>query len=257
RCFAQLTQPVSYAYSGGVIPRDLKPGNIMVGACGEVQVMEGGLPRVRGKPAATAASPAEELSTIHTVRTTGTDPSTESGAVMGTPGYMAPEQARGEVEKLDERCDVFGLGAILCLILTGRPPYTASGSANLVRQASQGDLADTYLRLDNCGADAELRTLAKACLAPDPEKRPRHAGQVAEQVAAYQAQVQERLRQAELECTRAVVKAQEERKRRRLALVLAAAVVMLLAGGSAVGFWYQHQEAEQERRLGEAEKGIE
>jgi serine/threonine-protein kinase len=169
---------------------------------------------------------------------------------------MAPEQARGEVQRLDERCDVFGLGAILCVILTGKPPYVGT-KAEVFRQAARGALEEVFHRLSSCGADAELVTLAKAGLPPDPEERPRHAGEVAEYVAGYQAKVQERLRQAEVERTAALVKAAEERKRRRLTLGLAALVAVVLVGSGAAGFWYQQQQAERERRLGEAEKGIE
>ena len=80
---------------------------------------------------------------------------------MGTPSYMAPEQARGEVDRLDERCDVFALGSILCEILTGEPAFTGRSSGEIQRKASRGELKDAVDRLDACGADAELIALAK------------------------------------------------------------------------------------------------
>src|SRR5262249_54284469 len=148
----------------GVIHRDLKPGNVMVGAFGEVQVMDWGLAKVLGSQRAAATSiRAEDLSTIFTVRTAADDASTQDGTILGTPAYMAPEQARGEVDKLDERCDVFGLGAILCVVLTGQPPYVGP-KTDLHRQASEGQLTGAFARLDDCGADSELVALAKACL---------------------------------------------------------------------------------------------
>jgi serine/threonine-protein kinase len=156
-----------------------------------------------------------------------------SKAAGGTPGYMAPEQARGEVEPVDERADVFGLGAILCEILTGQPPFGGKSGAALL-QAQRADLTETLTRLDGCGADAELVALAKRCLAAQPEDRPRDAAAVAEMAAAYLAGVAARLRQAELDGAEARARAGEERKRYRLLLALAGSVlvtVLLGAGG--------------------------
>jgi tetratricopeptide (TPR) repeat protein len=245
--FEQVCQTVAYAHSQGVLHRDLKPSNIMVGAFGEVQVMDWGLAKVLGgRP---AAAPAADTSAIATVRTQTPGQSSQAGAVMGTPAYMAPEQARGEVERLDERCDVFGLGAILCVILTGQPPYRG-GALEVRRRAAEGDLADACARLDGSGADAELVHLAKACLDPDSGARPRDAGAVARAVAAYQAGVQERLRRAELEraaaeagAAQARAKAAAERRARRFQAGLAAAVLGLAAGGAAAGLWYQNDRA--------------
>jgi serine/threonine-protein kinase len=256
--FGQVCQTVAYAHSRGILHRDLKPSNVMVGAFGEVQVMDWGLAKVLGSTHTSgAAIQAKEMSTIATVRTAEDDLATQEGAVLGTPAYMAPEQARGEIERLDERADVFGLGAILCVLLTGKPPYVASSKAEVYRQAKEAVLTDASARLEACGADGELLRLAKGCLTPDLAERPRQAGLVAEAVATYQTRVQERLQQAEMARARAEVKAQEERKRRRGTLLLAAAVVVLLLGGSATGWWYLQQAAAQQRRLGEAQQGIE
>src|SRR5262249_27477458 len=143
-----------------------------------------------------------------------------AGSVMGTPSYMAPEQARGEVDRIDERSDVFALGSILCEILTGEPAFLGRGSGEIQRKAALGDLADGMPRLEACGADTELVALANACLAREPEDRPRAAGAVAERVTAYLAGVQEKLRRAELDRV-------EERARRRLTTVAAAALILL------------------------------
>src|SRR5262249_37873453 len=152
----------------------------MVGAFGEVQVMDWGLAKVLGKERAAETSiQTEELSTIYTARMAGSDPSTAAGSVMGTPAYMAPEQARGEGDKVDERADIFGLGGLLGGMLTGKPPHVEPRE-KLHRQAAQGDLADAFARLDASGADTELVDLAKFCLSPQREERPSHAGLVAE-----------------------------------------------------------------------------
>ena len=118
--------------------------------------------------------------------------------MLGTPAYMAPEQARGEVDRLDERADVFALGSILCEVLTGEPAFTGRTSGEIQRKAARGEMADALARLDACGADAELVALAPHCLAAEAEDRPRDAGAVAERLTAYLAGVQERLRAAEL-----------------------------------------------------------
>src|SRR5262249_2988992 len=145
----------AYAHAHGVVHRDLKPSNVMVGSFGEVQVMDWGLAKLLRRGAEDNA-----------IRTTGTGSTAEDArtGVGGTPGYMAPEQARGEGETVDEGADVFGLGAILCAILTGTPPFRGDRAAAL-RASERGDLAAAFARLDRCGADAELVALCKECLA--------------------------------------------------------------------------------------------
>src|SRR5262249_60925691 len=141
------------------------------------------------------------------------------------------EQARGEIEQLDRRCDVFGRGGILCELLTGQPPFTAASPLDNQRRSMKGELSEAYARLDRCSTDRELIALARRCLAPERADRPGDAGAVAQAVAAYQAMVRERLRQAEVAQAQALVRVQEERKRRRLTLVLASAVLLVLLAG--------------------------
>jgi NAD(P)-dependent dehydrogenase (short-subunit alcohol dehydrogenase family) len=97
---------------------------------------------------------------------------------------MAPEQAGGEVDRLDERCDVFGLGAVLCEVLTGVPPYTGRDADQIFRRAMAANQVAVHARLDACGAEPELVALCRRCLAPEPDDRPRDAGEVAAAVAA-------------------------------------------------------------------------
>jgi serine/threonine-protein kinase len=244
--FEAICQTMAYAHVRGVIHRDLKPSNIMVGSFGEVQVMDWGLAKVlsHGGVADDEPEPRPEpevpVSMIHTVRA-GTDAS-QAGSVLGTPGYMAPEQARGEVDQLDERADVFGLGAILCEILTGSPAFVGRSVGEALRKAGRSELAEAFARLEGCGGEPELIALARHCLTPEQEDRPRRAGVVAERITAYLTGVQERLRQAELARVEAQARAEEERKRRRLTLALAAAVLALITvGGSGAAVYLQQR----------------
>src|SRR5262249_3815324 len=119
--FAAICQTVAYAHARGVIHRDLKPSNVMLGSFGEVQVMDWGLAKVlpRGGVVDDAgAGQAREETVIATARSGPDAPElSRAGSVLGTPSFMAPEQARGEIDQVDERADVFALGSILCEIL--------------------------------------------------------------------------------------------------------------------------------------------
>jgi eukaryotic-like serine/threonine-protein kinase len=248
--FESIAQTVAYAHARGVIHRDLKPSNVMVGSFGEVQVMDWGLAKVLPRGGivddAQAGKMAKEETVIATARSGSADSDlSKAGSVLGTPSYMAPEQARGEIERVDERADVFALGSILCEVLTGQPAFTGRNSGEIQRKAALGDLADAMARLDASGADAELIALAKDCLAREPEDRPKSAGVVSERVTAHLVGVQDRLRRAELERV-------EERARRRLTTVAAAAVILLgLIGGGGYA-WNQRQKAERVARTARA-----
>jgi serine/threonine-protein kinase len=132
--FEQVCQAVAYAHAHGVLHRDLKPANVMVGAFGEVQVMDWGLAKVLGARAAAADDPETTAAGTAVVSLRDSeDLLTQAGSVLGTPAYMPPEQAIGAVDRIDRRSDVFGLGGILAAVLTGVPPFQA-GTAEATRQ---------------------------------------------------------------------------------------------------------------------------
>jgi serine/threonine protein kinase len=156
----RVADAVAFAHRQGVVHRDLKPGNIMVGEFGEVLVLDWGVARVLEAPDPTPSGPA--------VGGTG---GTLAGTVLGTPGFMAPEQAAAGSS--DQRADVFALGALLVFLLTGELPSAAAPAHQLLAAAP--------------GLPPPLRALAARCLAADPAARYGDAGEVAEEIRRYRA----------------------------------------------------------------------
>ncbi len=156
RIFQKVCEAVAFAHARGVIHRDLKPENIMVGPFGEVLVMDWGVAKVlsagRTEEATSISEDSraelralEDADLIETLPLAAGSPGeTSGGTVIGTPAYMAPEQARGENELLDERSDIYALGAILYFLLTGSPPYESGGATHAGEEA--GDRRPTRPR---------------------------------------------------------------------------------------------------------------
>jgi serine/threonine-protein kinase len=245
----KVCQAMAFAHSKGIIHRDLKPSNVMVGEFGEVQVMDWGLAKElsHAEPAPPSDEATKDAETVGRVEEEAG--LSRAGAALGTPAYMSPEQAAGDWDIVDERTDVFALGAMLYVLLTGQPPYPGSSRAEVLRRARRGDLAEALGRLERCGADAALMTLCRECLALEREGRPRNAGVVTQRLAAYQTEVQERLRRAEVERAEAQVKAREERKRRRLTLALAVMVLLVVLGVGGGAWWWQQQRARADQAV--------
>ena len=132
--FLKVCDGMAFAHSRGVIHRDLKPDNIMVGSFGEVLVMDWGLAKIVGREDAHAG----ELVTSSRVEKDAGQ--TLDGAAMGTPAYMPPEQAEGEISKIDHRSDIYSLGAILYEILTLRRPFQGKTPMEVMLKVSEGKL---------------------------------------------------------------------------------------------------------------------
>ncbi len=231
--FETIAFAVGYANSRNVIHRDLKPANIMVGAFGEVQVMDWGLAKVLGAHASPQREQGLTISTethIRSARDSDSDSDTRFGDYMGTPAYMPPEQAIGAVDKIDSRSDVFGLGAILCTILTGRPPFIDVSAESTRQLAAQGKLGDAFGRLDSSGAEPEWVALAKRCLSAEPSDRPANGTEVANEVAKLRAAADERAKQAEIGKARSDT-------RRRVLTWSAAMVFVVLSAGISMSLW--------------------
>jgi serine/threonine protein kinase len=185
RAFERLCEAVAFAHAHGVIHRDLKPENVMVGAFGEVLVMDWGVAKVRGTPpvGGAASGVASSRTTAPIVRAAAgsvadgpaaTQPRarvTAPGAVLGTPGYMAPEQARGDAAAADERSDVHALGAILGFLVTGRSPGAPAGSGGA------GGASPAI--------PAPLAAVCAKALAADPADRYAGAGELADEVRRW------------------------------------------------------------------------
>jgi WD40 repeat protein/serine/threonine protein kinase len=235
--FEAVCQAVGYAHAHGVIHRDLKPANVMVGAFGEVQVMDWGLAKVLGEAGTPAA--ADDSAPDLTRAWTEVSPTpegvahTQAGSLVGTPAFISPEQAVGELAKVDERADVFGLGALLAVILTGKPPYAGASFESVRVLAVRGKVEDCLARLAGCGAEPELVSLCRQCLAFEPADRPANAAEVAQAVARLRSAADERARTAEREKAAADARSEEQRRKRRWQLAAAGAVVVALVGGLA------------------------
>jgi serine/threonine protein kinase len=139
RVFEKICQAVSFAHAHGVLHRDLKPQNIMVGPFGEVLVMDWGLSKVMAEVQEARPQPGGTLA----------GEGTGHGTVLGTPGYMAPEQSRGE--KLDQRADVFSLGAILRFL--GSDNHSSRAVSAIAEKAMAEDPAQRYGSVQELAAD--------------------------------------------------------------------------------------------------------
>ncbi|MFO0755782.1 MAG: serine/threonine-protein kinase [Byssovorax sp.] len=173
-----VVDAVAYAHGEGVVHRDLKPQNVLVGPFGEVVVVDWGLARETGAEAETAEKAITDTAAVEA----GEPEATRAGDVVGTLAYMAPEQARGR--SADERSDVYGLGAILYHVLAGAPPH-AERTASSAGEGALDRPAPLAERIADLPAD--LATIVERAMAEDPAARYPSARELAEDLKRWQA----------------------------------------------------------------------
>ena len=160
--FVQICNAMAYAHSRGVLHRDLKPDNIMVGAFGEVLVMDWGVARLIGD--ATERTRDEGIDRVAVQQTM-------DGTTIGTPGYMSPEQSMGLLHELDPRSDVWSLGAILYEMLTWRPAYTGATMLARIYASISGPPTDPRERAPHLCIPDEIAEVCLRALATERERR--------------------------------------------------------------------------------------
>lgn len=158
---AQVADAVQYAHGQGIVHRDLKPGNILLTPDGDPKVTDFGLAaRVEGEHELTA-----------------------TGQVIGTPGYMPPEQAAGEISEVGPRSDVYSLGAVLYRMLTGRVPFQGSNVVETIQQILVNE--PDSVRTHKPGISRDLETICLKCLEKDPARRYHSAGELAVELRRF------------------------------------------------------------------------
>jgi serine/threonine-protein kinase len=229
--FVTACNAVAYAHSRGVLNRDIKDDNIMLGKFGETLVIDWGLAKV-------ASRPERDTSAEDTLRPSGEDLATQMGSALGTPAYMSPEAAAGRLDLLGRASDIYSLGATLYKLLTGRSPIQGSGHGEVLRKASRGEwLPPRQVKKD---VPAALDAICRKAMALKPEAR-------YETALALAADVEHWLADEPVAVYREPVSARLRRWSRRHRAVVSAAMALLLTAvvGLALGLVVVNQERQR------------
>ena len=180
--FQDLCQAIAYSHSRGVIHRDIKPSNVMIGEFGETVVIDWGLAKVKGAQEA-PATPTEGKE-AHQACDEDAAGLTRYGHLLGTPHYMPPEQALGDTDAIDERSDVYALGAVLYELLTGRRPFTGASAEDIANRVVHGNPTPVTALEPN--APAELVAICVRAMQKTPQARYRSAKELAAEIERFQ-----------------------------------------------------------------------
>ena len=184
--FQKVCDALAFAHSRQVIHRDLKPENIMLGDFGEVLVMDWGIAKLLGRA---DGSRAVDADTVRSARSDDASARTLDGSVMGTPYYMPPEQAMGEVNLLDARSDIYSLGAILYEILALHPPVQGARVEEILGKVRKGEIApmrEGGPHLPGGRIPDSLRAVWLKALALSPEMRYQQVTDLQADIRAYE-----------------------------------------------------------------------
>jgi serine/threonine protein kinase/formylglycine-generating enzyme required for sulfatase activity len=219
--FIKLCEGLGFAHSRGVIHRDLKPANIMVGRFGEVQIMDWGVAKIVGSKEETA----ERI--VGSDRRDAGVGTTMVGAILGTPTYMSPEQARGETETLNIQSDIFSLGVILYELLCLKLPWTGKNSEEILEQVREANPQPPSARDGEKNIPPDLEQLAMRCLEKDPRKRIQSTQDLIDNLRSWQ----EGRTLAAVQYTFSQL-FKKWLARHRKSVILGSIMVLLLVGGS-------------------------
>ena len=178
--FLKICDGVAFAHSKGVIHRDLKPANIMVGDFGEVYVMDWGLAKIIG-----VEDDCKDDLVITDRQEDGNVIKTMAGSVIGTPVYMPPEQAKGQVDLMDERSDIYSLGAVLYELLTLDIPFTGTSPWDVIRKVTADPPVPVTEKVAEGTIASELNTIVMKCLEKEPGERYRNVKELKQEVEFF------------------------------------------------------------------------
>jgi tRNA A-37 threonylcarbamoyl transferase component Bud32 len=236
--FVDVCQAVAYAHSRGVLHRDLKPGNVMLGKYGETLVVDWGLAKVLGQA---------EVEVSEGLLVSSADSAlTQAGRTLGTPAYMSPEQAAGRLDQLGPHSDVYSLGATLYCVLTGQAPFPSGEQGEVLARVQRGDCPRP--RDLERAIHPALEAVCRKPMALRPEDRYRSPQVLAEDLEKY-------LADEPVTAYREPLWARLARWRRRHSTLVTATVLVLLTlvGAALVGGLIVGREQERVRALAEVD----